>query len=125
MSLCIFFGHGECYGLDKGILRTAIEELINQGVNEFMVGNHGGYDGMVFSCLRELSKEFPGLSYSVILAYLPTHLQYLVEISTSLIAAVLVITALYTSLTLGEMPINLLAKRNAKALQLSILETPT
>ena len=73
MSLCIFFGHGECYGLDKGILRTAIEELINQGVNEFMVGNHGGYDGMVFSCLRELSKEFPGLSYSVILAYLPTH----------------------------------------------------
>lgn len=25
MSLCTFFGHSECYGLDKAVLRNAIE----------------------------------------------------------------------------------------------------
>ena len=73
MATCIFFGHSECYGLDKAVLRAAIEELISQGVTEFLVGNHGGYDGMVFSCLQDLSKEYPEISYSVALAYLPTH----------------------------------------------------
>lgn len=30
---------------------------------------------MVFSCLQELSKDYPKISYSVALAYLPTHKQ--------------------------------------------------
>lgn len=73
MATCVFFGHSECYGLDKAVLQAAIEELFHQGVDEFLVGNHGGYDSMVFSCLQELSKEYPELCYSVVLAYLPTH----------------------------------------------------
>ena len=72
MSLCTFFGHSECYGLDKAVLRNAIEDLIKQGVTEFLVGNHGQFDGMVFSCLQDLSKNYPEISYSVVLAYLPT-----------------------------------------------------
>ena len=72
MSLCTFLGHGECYGLDKAVLRDAIEDLIKQGVTEFLVGNHGQFDGMVFSCLQDLSKAYPEISYSVALAYLPT-----------------------------------------------------
>ena len=70
--VCTFFGHGECYGLDATVLRDAIEELIKQGVGEFLVGNHGQFDGMVFSCLRALEKEYPEILYSVALAYLPT-----------------------------------------------------
>lgn len=72
MSVCTFFGHRECCGLDKAVLRSAIEDLIKQGTTEFLVGNHGQFDGMVFSCLQDLSKEYPEISYSVALAYLPT-----------------------------------------------------
>ncbi len=75
MSVCTFFGHSECYGLDAAVLRSAIEELIKQGTTEFLVGNHGQFDGMVFSCLQELNKEYPEISYSVALAYLPTRKQ--------------------------------------------------
>jgi len=72
MSVCTFFGHRECCGLDKAVLRSAIEDLIKQGTTEFLVGNHGQFDGMVFSCLQDLSKAYPEISYSVVLAYLPT-----------------------------------------------------
>jgi uncharacterized phage-like protein YoqJ len=72
-KVCTFFGHSECYGLDAAVLRSTIEDLIKQGVTEFLVGNHGQFDSMVFSCLQELSKDYPKISYSVALAYLPTH----------------------------------------------------
>lgn len=73
MATCSFFGHSECYGLDRNVLRRAIEELIALGVKEFLVGNHGGFDAMVFSCLKELNGLYPDLRYSVVLAYLPAH----------------------------------------------------
>ena len=72
MNVCTFFGHSECYGLDAAVLRNTIEDLIKQGTTEFLVGNHGQFDGMVFSCLQDLSKEYLEISYSVALAYLPT-----------------------------------------------------
>ena len=28
MSVCTFFGHSECYGLDAAVLQNAIENLI-------------------------------------------------------------------------------------------------
>ena len=73
MSVCTFFGHSECYDLDAAVLRCAIEEVIRQGIIEFVVGNHGQFDAMVFSCLQDLGKVYPEISYSVALAYLPTH----------------------------------------------------
>jgi len=73
MSICTFFGHSECYGLDAAVLRNTIEDLIKQGITEFLVGNHGQFDGMVFSCLQDLSKDYPEISYSVALAYLSAH----------------------------------------------------
>lgn len=72
MSICTFFGHSECYGLDKDVLRNAIEDLIKQGTTEFLVGNHGQFDGMVHSCLKSLQMQYPNIRYSVVLAYLPT-----------------------------------------------------
>ena len=73
MSVCTFLGHSECYDLDMAVLRNTIVELIEQGVCEFVVGNHGQFDAMVFSCLQNLSKAYPEISYSVALAYMPTH----------------------------------------------------
>ena len=72
MSVCTFFGHSECYGLDVGLLKKAIVDLINSGVDTFYVGNHGGFDGAVYHCLKQLRKEFPQIRIAVVLAYLPT-----------------------------------------------------
>ena len=72
MSVCTFFGHRECYGLDEAVLRSAIEDLIHQGVDTFMVGHQGQFDRMVRRCLRSLRIQYPHIQYSVVLAYLPS-----------------------------------------------------
>ena len=71
MSVCTFFGHRDCYGLDENDLNHAIEELIQTGVNTFYVGNHGNFDNSVFSTLFKLKKLYQSISISVVLAYLP------------------------------------------------------
>ncbi len=73
MSACTFFGHRECYGLDVEKLQDAIENLIGKGVDTFYVGHQGGFDGVVLSCLQHLKKTYPQITFSVVLAYLPTH----------------------------------------------------
>ena len=75
MSVCTFFGHSECYGLDVDTLRDAIRELIKQGADTFYVGNQGQFDAMVRGALRLLQAEHPHIRYSVVLAYLPTEKQ--------------------------------------------------
>lgn len=72
MSICTFFGHRECYGLDRAVLQNAIMDLIEQGVDAFYVGNQGQFDTMVHSCLKALQRQYPHIRYSVVLAYLPT-----------------------------------------------------
>ncbi|MGM9601317.1 MAG: hypothetical protein ACI3W5_07010 [Faecousia sp.] len=70
--VCTFFGHRECYGLDVGVLKAAIEDLIQQGVDTFYVGNQGDFDSMVYRCLKQLRLAYPHIHVSVVLAYLPT-----------------------------------------------------
>ena len=72
MSVCTFFGHSECDELDAEVLRSAIEDLINQGVTDFVVGHQGQFDAMVRNCLESLRLQYPHIRYSVVLAYLPT-----------------------------------------------------
>ena len=70
-QVCVFFGHRECNSLDAEVLRNALEELIEQGVEEFLVGNQGQFDSMVCRCLKFLQEKYPYIRYSVVLAYLP------------------------------------------------------
>ena len=72
MLVCTFFGHRDCFGLDAAVVRGAIEELIQQGVEEFLVGHQGQFDGMVRRCLKSLKVQYPQIKYWVVLAYLPT-----------------------------------------------------
>lgn len=71
MSVCTFFGHRECFGLDTQLLRDSIEALIRQGTLHFLVGNQGQFDSAVRSCLRSLQEQYPQIQYTVVLAYLP------------------------------------------------------
>ena len=69
---CTFFGHSECYELDAKIVLVAIEELITKGTYTFYVGHQGHFDSIVLNCLTQLKKKYPHISFSVVLAYLPT-----------------------------------------------------
>ena len=72
MAVCTFFGHHDCPSSVKPKLRDALIDLIeHRSVNQFYVGNHGAFDAMVRSKLRELGQIYPHISYAVVLAYLP------------------------------------------------------
>ncbi len=69
---CTFFGHRDCPALVKPKLRELLVKLIEQqGVKVFYVGNHGAFDAMAIAVLRELALEYPEISYTVVLAYMP------------------------------------------------------
>ncbi len=72
MAACAFFGHKECTGLDRKVLLKAIESLILQGTDAFYVGNQGGFDRMVYGCLKQLRKQYSHICAAVVLACLPT-----------------------------------------------------
>ena len=72
MSACTFFGHRDCPGWVRPQLRAALESLMEScRVLEFYLGNHGAFDAMALSLLRELEGRYPDLRYTVVLAYMP------------------------------------------------------
>ena len=59
MAVCTFFGHHDCPASVKEKLRETIRDLIeNCGVSMFYVGNHGTFDAIVRSTLKDLQKRF-------------------------------------------------------------------
>jgi uncharacterized phage-like protein YoqJ len=73
VAVCTFFGHRDCPEAIRPKLRETLIELIeHDGVDLFYVGNQGAFDAMVRSVLRELTPKYPHISYSVVLAYMPT-----------------------------------------------------
>ena len=72
MSACTFFGHRECFDLEATLLMDAVEQLILQGVDVFYVGNHGGFDRLVYGCLKKLRATYPHIRICVVLSRLPS-----------------------------------------------------
>lgn len=67
-----FFGHKDTPKEIEPTLRATLVDLIeNKNATVFYVGNNGNFDTMVRRQLEELSKIYP-ITYSVVLAYLPT-----------------------------------------------------
>ena len=70
--VCTFFGHKDTPKETEPTLRSTLIDLIeNKNVNVFYVGNNGSFDTMVRRQLEDLSHIYP-ITYSVVLAYLPT-----------------------------------------------------
>lgn len=70
--VCTFFGHRDTYDLDKDKLKQAvINEIENNSADTFYVGNHGNFDRMVFSVLKDLKGSYLNISVNVVLAYFP------------------------------------------------------
>ena len=73
LRTCAFFGHRSVPPTVETPLRQTIYHLIEQeGVDCFLVGNHGEFDAMVRRLLKSAQKDFPHICYAVVLAYLPT-----------------------------------------------------
>ena len=67
-----FFGHRDTPKEIESALRLTLIDLIeNKNATVFYVGNHGNFDAMVRRQLEDLSQTYP-ITYSVVLAYLPT-----------------------------------------------------
>ena len=72
MKTCTFFGHRSTPLNLKESIKEKITELIEQhGVELFYVGNHGQFDSMTLSSLKELAKIYPHIKYYIVLAYYP------------------------------------------------------
>ena len=72
MPYCVFFGHKDADSSISPRLREAITKLmLEQGVTDFLVGNNGKFDYIVYKTLKDIKQEYPDITYSVVLAYLP------------------------------------------------------
>ena len=72
MAACTFFGHRDSPDSIFPKLQNSIEGLIlSQNASSFYVGNQGRFDALVLKALRGLKPNHPGISYYVVLAYLP------------------------------------------------------
>ena len=70
--VCTFFGHKDTPKEIEPTLRSTLIDLIeNKNVNAFYVDNNGNFDTVVRHQLEDLSHLYP-ITYSVVLAYLPT-----------------------------------------------------
>ncbi len=69
---CTFFGHRDTPMAIAEKLKGVLIDLIESGVDTFLVGTEGGFDGMVYATLCELKGAYPQIKVSRVLAYLPT-----------------------------------------------------
>lgn len=69
---CTFFGHRDTPMSVAEKLKGVLTDLIESGVDNFLVGTEGGFDGMVYASLCELKGTYPHINVSRVLAYLPT-----------------------------------------------------
>ena len=69
---CTFFGHRDTPQAVAESLRAVLVQLITEnGVDDFYVGNQGGFDNMVRRVLSGLRETYPQIRCTVILAYMP------------------------------------------------------
>ena len=80
---CCFFGNRDAMDSIRSKLKEEIIRLIEEhGVNDYYVGNQGGFDSLVLSVMKELTVSYPQIRYSVVLAYLPDEKRTIPETNT-------------------------------------------
>ena len=80
---CCFFGHRDAMDSIRSKLKEENIRLIEEhGVNDYYVGNQGGFDSLVLSVMKELTVSYPQIRYSVVLAYLPDEKRTIPETNT-------------------------------------------
>ena len=65
-----FIGHGECYGIDRQQVSSAIKQLIEQGVRDFLCGGMGDFDWICASEVSKLKKRYTEIRLFLVIPYL-------------------------------------------------------
>lgn len=72
MKVCTFIGHRDTTEEIRPFIKQIIISLVNkENISDFYVGNHGNFDRLVYSTLKEISAKYDNINYDVVLAYLP------------------------------------------------------
>ena len=66
--VCTFFGHKDAPSSIKMRLEEIIEALINEGMNNYYVGNNGNFDFYVQGVLENIVKKHNDIRFSVVLS---------------------------------------------------------
>lgn len=70
--VCCFFGHKDAPASIAPSLETVVEYMIRErNADEFLVGNQGNFDSMVYRVLKKVNIVYPHITYHVVLAYMP------------------------------------------------------
>lgn len=70
-TTAVFIGHSKLGSAAlKDNLKNEIIRLIKSGVNSFLNGGMGDFDMLCAECIRELKKEYPDISHTLVLPYL-------------------------------------------------------
>lgn len=71
MKSCFFIGHRDASEDLYPFLEKEIERHISEhGVEEFIVGRYGRFDGMAARAVKELKKKYPEIRLVLLMAYL-------------------------------------------------------
>ena len=80
---CCFFGHRDAAESIRAKLKEEIIRLIEEhDVNDYYIGNQGGFDSLVLSVMKELAVSYPQIRYTIVLAYLPDEKSVISETNT-------------------------------------------
>lgn len=72
MRTVVCFGHSIVPGNISLLVQKELLRLLEEDPDtEFLVGNQGQFDGIVYHVLKSLECEFSNLQYKVVLAYMP------------------------------------------------------
>jgi len=67
--ICTFFGHRDAPDSISSALKEKIIEMITTiGIKDFYVGNNGNFDFLVQKLLKEISRSYPCISFSIVLS---------------------------------------------------------
>lgn len=71
MKSCFFIGHREATDALLPQLIAVIEQLISEGISEFVVGHYGGFDRLAASAVKQIKHLHPHILLTMLLPYHP------------------------------------------------------
>ena len=71
MKSCFFIGHREATDALLPRLMDVVEDLVSQGVTDFVVGHYGGFDRVAASAVLRAKARHPHITLTMLLPYHP------------------------------------------------------
>ena len=71
-----FIGHSECSGIDENKVRSAVIELIENGITDFLSGGMGGFDRLCARVVYDLRPQYSHIRNYLVIPYLSFNVWY-------------------------------------------------